>query len=101
MKLFYSSRSPYVRFVTVAAYAGVLELNRPHVEGDRLRFDGPSAVPERYQDLFELTSRTLVVPAALANIVHRGDPRAYCDHVRRSPRDASRRVRHSASFPRP
>ena len=42
----------------------------------------------RYQDLFELASRTLVVPAALANVVHRGDPRQYKDGERRSPKVA-------------
>jgi hypothetical protein len=42
----------------------------------------------RYQDLFELASRTLVLPAALANVDYRGDAREYCDGIRRSLKDA-------------
>jgi predicted RNA-binding Zn-ribbon protein involved in translation (DUF1610 family) len=47
-------------------------------------------IKSRYQDLFELASRTLVVPAAFANIAHRGDARQFCDGVRRSPKEALR-----------
>jgi hypothetical protein len=47
-------------------------------------------VKTRYQEIFELGSRTLVVPASLANIARRGDPREYADGKRRSLPEALR-----------
>jgi hypothetical protein len=47
-------------------------------------------VKTRYQEIFELGSRTIVLPASLANIARRRDAREYCDGVRHSLRDALR-----------
>jgi hypothetical protein len=46
------------------------------------------AVKTRFQEIFELGSRSLVLPASLANIVHREDARQYNDGKRRSLREA-------------
>ena len=45
-------------------------------------------VKTRFQEIFELGSRSLVLPASLANIVHRGDARHYTDGKRFSLRKA-------------
>lgn len=37
-----------------------------------------------YQDLFELSSRTLAFTARIANLVLRGDHRAFCDDKTRT-----------------
>jgi hypothetical protein len=63
------------------------ELDIDNFRVQRSDFD---AVKSRYQDIFELASRSLVLPALLANIAHRGDPRAFSDGCRRSLRDALR-----------
>jgi hypothetical protein len=47
-------------------------------------------VKSRYQDIFELASRTIIVPASLANIGRRGDARQYADGERRRLKDALR-----------
>lgn len=46
------------------------------------------AVKTRFQEIFELGSRSLVLPASLANVVHREDVRQYNDGKRRSLREA-------------
>jgi hypothetical protein len=63
------------------------ELDIDNFRVQRSDFD---AVKSRYQDIFELASRSLVLPAVLANIAHRGDPRAFSDSCRRSLREALR-----------
>ena len=60
------------------------------IDAFRIQRSDFDAVKSRYQDIFELASRVLVLPAALANIAHRGDPRAYADGRRRSLRESLR-----------
>jgi hypothetical protein len=45
-------------------------------------------VKTRYQEIFELASRTIVLPAMLSNIARREDPRDFADGARRPLRDA-------------
>ena len=63
----------------------VPELDIDNFRVQRSDFD---VVKSRYQDIFELASRILVLPAMVANIARRGDPRAFSDGRRRSLKEA-------------
>lgn len=57
----------------------------PDLEVDKYRIQRADYddVKTRFQETFELGSRTLVLPASLANIARRGDARKYSDGERR------------------
>lgn len=62
----------------------------PDLEIDQYRIQRADydEVKTRYQEIFELGSRSLVLPASLSNLLQRGDPREYKDGGRRSLREA-------------
>lgn len=69
-----------------ALVPGLLLEATPELDIDNFRIQRSDfdALKSRYQDIFELTSRSLVLPVSLANIVYRGDLRSYPDGRRRS-----------------
>lgn len=75
-----------------ALWSALLETRLPTEELLALRVmrDDFDVLKSRYQDIFELGSRTLAMIAPFANIARRGDVRSFADGQRRSLKDALR-----------
>lgn len=78
--------------LTPALWSAILQTRLPAEEllAFRVMRDDFDVLKSRYQDIFELGSRTLAMIAPFANIARRGDGRSFPDGQRRSLNDALR-----------